>query len=159
MLLGWRVLRHHPFDRRLLALVFLFAIFFAVTLVAMYPIGAADIFNYVFYSRMLVKYGANPLAVPPKVFASDPFYSHVLWMHSPAPYGPLWLLLTVPGTVLAGNELILNLFLMNALTAVFFLASAFVIYLILRRLEPAYALAGTLLFAWNPLVLFEAAGN
>ncbi|MBI3536208.1 MAG: hypothetical protein HY070_01400 [Chloroflexi bacterium] len=158
-LCAWQVVRHAPSDRKLLGLIFGFAILFAATLVAMYPIGATDLFNYVFYSRILVHYGQNPLSVPPRVFNSDPFYSRVLWYNTPAPYGPLWVLLTIPGTLIAGDDLTLNLFLMNILPAIFYLGCAVLILVILRQSEPKHMLTGTFLFAWNPLILFEAPGN
>jgi len=158
-LLAYRILKQVTGTRRWLAIILGFSALFAATLVIMYPIGATDIFDYVFYSRILVHYGQNPLAVPPINFRSDPFFYNVVWYKTPSPYGPLWLLLTVPGSWLAGDDLAMNLLMMNALPAIFFLASAGVIALILKQSDPAHLLAGTLLFAWNPLVLFESAGN
>lgn len=158
-LLAYRILKRHPFTRRTMALILGFAALFAATLVIMYPIGATDMFDYVFYSRIFVHYGQNPLAVPPINFRSDPFFYNVIWYKTPSPYGPLWILLTAPGSWLAGDDLALNLLMMNALPAIFFLASAGVIALILRHSDPAHLLAGTLLYAWNPLVLFEGPGN
>lgn len=158
-LMAWQVLRRVSSDRRLLALVVGFAILFTLTLLIMYPIGATDLFDYVFYARILVRYGQNPLSVPPMVFRSDPFIKTVVWYKTPAPYGPLWVLLTAPGSYLAGDNLTLNLFAMNVLPAVFFLGCVLVIPSILKHLGPGHRLVGTLLFAWNPLVLFEAPGN
>jgi hypothetical protein len=158
-LMAWHVLRRVSFDRRLLALVIGLASLFTLTLLIMYPIGATDLFDYVFYSRILVRYGQNPLSVPPMAFRSDPFIRTVIWYKTPAPYGPLWVLLTVPGSYLAGDDLTLNLLAMKVPPALFFLGCVFAISAILKHLDPGHRLVGTLLFAWNPLVLFEAPGN
>lgn len=158
-LLGWWIVRRHPQNRRLLWLVLVFALAFAVTLLVMYPITATDLFEYVFHSRILTHYGQNPLAVPPMVFQGDPFLKMVNWARHPSPYGPLWVLLTVPGSLVAGNDLILNLVLMKALPVIFFLGCALLIAAIMRHKNPGQKIVGTLLFAWNPLVLFEAPGN
>lgn len=158
-LVAYKVLKAHAFRPRLLALILGFAVIFAATLVIMYPIGATDRFDYVFYSRIFVHYGENPLTTPPIKFSNDPFFRNVIWYKTPSPYGPLWILLTVPGSLIAGDDLWLNMLMMNVLPATFFIASAFIITLILKRSDPAHWLAGTLLYAWNPLVLFEGPGN
>jgi hypothetical protein len=158
-IVAWRILYKRAFERRLLFIIFGFAIVFAATLVIMYPIGATDMFDYVFYSRIYVHYGQNPLAVAPINFRADPFLRTVVWYKTPSPYGPLWILLTVPGSLIARDDLTLNLLMMHALPALFYLASAVVIALILRNSDPGHLLAGTLLYAWNPLVIFEGPGN
>ncbi len=158
-LLAWRVVRRHPRDRRLLWLVLLFGALIAATLLAMYPITATDVFEYVFHSRILVHYGQNPLSVPPVTFKGDPFLKTVNWAAHPSPYGPLWVILTVPGSALGGNDLLLNLYLMRGLTGLFYFACAVAIAAILKTKDPEQQVSGTLLFAWNPLILFEAPGN
>jgi alpha-1,6-mannosyltransferase len=158
-ILTWRVVRRHPRHRRLLWLVLGFGALSALTLLTMYPITATDVFEYVFHSRILVHYGQNPLAVPPAAFKGDPFLKTVNWALHPSPYGPLWVILTVPGSLLGGNDLLLNLVLMRGLTVLFYFACAVVIAAILRTKDPQQQVGGTLLFAWNPLILFEAPGN
>lgn len=158
-IIAWKILHKHAFERRLLFIIFGFAVLFAATLVIMYPIGATDLFDYVFYSRIYVHYGQNPLTVAPITFRNDPFLSTVVWYKTPSPYGPLWILLTVPGSLVAHNDLTLNLLMMHALPGLFYLASAVIIALILRNSDPGHLLAGTLLYAWNPLVIFEGPGN
>jgi hypothetical protein len=158
-LIASRIVSRHSQDLRLLGVVIAFAILFAITLLAMYPIAATDIFEYVFHSRILVHYGQNPLAVPPMAFKGDPFLKTVNWQRHPSPYGPVWVLLTVPGSLIAGDDLVLNLVLMNALAVIFFLGCVLMIAAILRHKNPGQQVVGTLLFAWNPLVLFEAPGN
>ena len=158
-LLAWLIVRKHPRDRRLFWLVIAFAALFAITLLAMYPITATDIFEYVFHSRIVTLYGQNPLTTPPIAFKGDPFLKTVNWAVQPSPYGPLWVILTVPGSLLAANDLTLNLLLMKILPIVFYLGCVLAIAAILRHKDASQKIAGTLMFAWNPLILFEASGN
>ena len=158
-LLGWLVVRRHPHDQRLLWITLGFAVLFAFTFLLMYPITATDIFEYVFHSRILTRYGQNPLTVAPSAFKGDSFLKTIPWAEHPSPYGPLWVLLTVPGSLIAGSNFVFGLYLMNGLVIPFYLGSILLVAAILRRMNPEYKLAGTLLFAWNPLVLFEGPGN
>ncbi|MBI4789541.1 MAG: hypothetical protein HY782_21125 [Chloroflexi bacterium] len=158
-LLAWFIVRRHPRDKRLFWLVIAFAALFALTLLAMYPITATDIFEYVFHSRILTTYGQNPLTTPPITFKSDPYIKTVNWAVQPSPYGPLWVILTVPGSLFVADDLTLDLYLMKALPVLFYLGCVLVIAAILKHKDANQKIAGTLIFAWNPLTLFEAPGN
>ncbi len=158
-LLAWVVAYRHPRDKKLFWLIFGFGALFAFTLLLMYPITSSDVFEYVFHSRILVHYGQNPLVVPPIAFKGDPFLRAIPWALHPSPYGPLWVLLTVPGSLIASDDFLLSLFMMKFVSLPFFLGCIFIVAAILRRMDSNYKLAGTLLFAWNPLVLLEAIGN
>ncbi|MBI5030585.1 MAG: hypothetical protein HZB51_08655 [Chloroflexi bacterium] len=158
-LLAWCVLYRQPRNKKLFWLIFAFAVLFSSTLLTMYPITSSDVFEYVFHSRILVHYGQNPLVVPPIAFKGDPFLRQIPWALHPSPYGPLWVLLTVPGSLLATNNFMVSLFMMKFMPLPFFLGCIFIIAAILRLVDSKYQLAGTLLFAWNPLILLEAIGN
>jgi hypothetical protein len=92
-------------------------------------------------------------------FAGDPFLPYVAWNAEGSPYGPLWELLAAVPSWLAGDNLWNNLIFFKCLVIFFFGISTLLTYLILRVLKPEWSLRGTLFFAWNPLVLFEVAGN
>lgn len=158
-LIAWQIVQHHRDDKRLLWVILAFAGLFAVTMLFMYPVGATDIFEYAFHSRILVHYQQNPLAVPPKVFVGDPMLKTVNWAAHPSPYGPLWALLTVPFGAIGGSDLILNLYLFKVETAFFFLADALMVFFILRQFDRQHRLPGFLLLAWSPLAIFEWPGN
>lgn len=158
-LVAWRIARKHPETPRLTWIILGFAALFALTFLFMYPVGATDLFEYVFHSRILVHYDQNPLATPPRAFPGDPFLKTVNWAVQASPYGPVWTLMTVPFSALGGNDLVRNLYLFKFLTALFYWLSALMISFILRQHDPEQQAGGTLLFAWNPLVLFEWPGN
>jgi hypothetical protein len=94
--------------------------------------------------------GAHYYAFPPAAF--QPATSPVL-------YGPAWLAIA---SVLAGagsyNPL-LAVWLFRGLELLAHLANISLIWAILARIAPGQRLPGTLLYAWNPLVLAELAVN
>jgi hypothetical protein len=55
-----------------------------------YPGESLDIFDYTFRGRMLVEYGASPLAISPTPYSDRPFYRFITWRGQVDTYGPLW---------------------------------------------------------------------
>ena len=117
-----------------------------------------DILVYASYSRLLANYHVNPYFVPLTAFPHDPYVPLNYWAGAVSAYGPLWLgvcwlvgLLVGPqvaGYVLAFRLFALAIHLLN-------------IWLVTRALRamgasPRAITLGTLLYAWNPLVLFES---
>jgi hypothetical protein len=139
----------------------LWAALFCLLLIPVQPITSSDVYGYVFQGRIVVVLGKNPFAHLYRDFASDPFYFLVTFHHLPATtgYGPLWFALEAALGWLSREQLLLNLFLFKALAAGLHLASTFLVYAILGRLTPGQRLAGTLFYAWNPVLLYELVGN
>lgn len=128
---------------------------FAVTAAAVYPVGALDVFDNIFYGRMAAFYGANPLLTAPDAFATDPLYPYAAWTWWPIPYGPIWAAVDALLSRLSNGELLPGLVAFKALNLGLYAACTGLIAAILARTRPGYVAAGTLLFAWNPLVLLE----
>ncbi|HEX8597978.1 MAG TPA: hypothetical protein VF952_05610 [Chloroflexia bacterium] len=147
------------YRRFALALICGWAAAFAITLIFMYPVGAADLFDQIFRARLTAHYGLNPFTTLPNNFPGDPFFSYVAWRGDASPYGPVWETMSAGTSFLAGDDLWRNLILFKVLVAVAYGVSVALTYGILRSLRPDWALRGTLFFAWNPLVLFEIPGN
>lgn len=146
-------------DPQLGRLVVVLGIVLVVTLMLVYPIGALDIFDYAFYGREMAVYKANPYLVVPNDFSSDPFLSYMGWKSLPFTYGPLWAVLSWGLGRIGGNSLLANLLVYKVVVAAAYALSAGLIYVVLRREMPQRTLAGTVLFAWNPLVVFEVGAN
>lgn len=142
-----------------LVVVLLFTCLYGLTLVFVYPITAADIFDYVSQGRTMAHHGANPYVASPLDFPNDPFLPYSAWSWRTSPYGPLWSYVSAGITRLGGSSLLANLLLFKGAALLIHLLNAGLIYDILARWRSSYALAGTLLFAWNPLVLFECTAN
>ncbi len=142
-----------------LAIVVGWALIFCVQMVFMYPVGAADIFDQIFRARITHHYGLNPFTTAPGDLSGDALFKYVAWTQEGSPYGPLWELMTSGTGAIAGDSLWSNLILFKALVLVPYTVSVGLTYAILCSLKPEWALRGTLFFAWNPLVIFEIAGN
>lgn len=142
-----------------LAVICGWAAIFAFTLIFMYPVGAADLFDQIFRARLTSHYGLNPFTTLPNSFQGDAFLQYVAWRGDASPYGPVWETLAAGTSFLGGDDLWRNLILFKTLVTVAYGASVALTYGILRSVRPEWALRGTLFFAWNPLVLFEVPGN
>ncbi len=140
------------------AIGFGWATVFGATLVGCYPITAADLFHYLADARTLWVYGQNPMQVPPD---AHPFVIGISWSQQPSPYGPLWqVLATIPVALTgAGNHWVAGIVGLKLLAMAFYLAAAVLIFLIVRHTWPGRELTATLVFAWNPFVVFRAVGN
>ena len=132
---------------------------FSAVLHGMYPAAAVDIYDYYLYGRISLIHGGNPFVQPPREFPQDPYLYLSPWQAEPSVYGPIWQIISLVPTTLAGNDLLFAMGAFKVTAIIGSLVTALLIYLTLRQLAPERAIAGTLFFAWNPLVLFEIAGN
>ncbi len=156
--IGWRTAQQAR-GRLAWAIVLGGALASALVLLFIYPIDAADIFDNIMHGRILGVYGANPFQAVARQFPNDPFYRYTAWNWAPSAYGPLWETLAGATARLSGNGIIANVLAFKLLVGVFWLGSIGLVAAILRQAAPERALAGVLLFAWNPLVLYETFGN
>lgn len=146
-------------DARSMLLVLGAALLFGIILIWVYPIGAADIYDYLFRARLWSVYDYNPHTVAPIQASDDPWYAYVVWVWFASPYGPLWTYLSFALAQLGGNSLLLNLLFFKLLPILCSLISAWFIDDLLRARDMGSTLRGVLLFAWNPLLLFESVVN
>ncbi len=128
-------------------------------LVWLYPIGAADIFDNIVRGRVTAVQGGNPFYDSPSDYPRELFRYYSAWPTSTRAYGPLWEVLAAGAARLAGDDRLLNVLVFKGLGLLAYAGSAGLIALILRRHAPNRMLQGVCLFAWNPLVLYETAGN
>jgi hypothetical protein len=128
-------------------------------LVWMYPFDAADVFDNIMHGRILVVYGANPFQQVAKNFQRDPFYAYVAWRRSVSAYGPGWELLAGLTARLVEDSIVASVVAFKLVAGLFLLASIGLVAAILKKMAPERALAGVVLLAWNPLILYETLGN
>jgi hypothetical protein len=135
------------------------ALLFGVTLLFQPRLFSDDVFTYIFSGRILTIYGADPLNTAPNQYPTDPY---LIWVLSgrtaPNIYGPLWICIAA---LLAGisNVPVFSLLLFKGLALLAHLVSCILIWSILGEVAPARRIPGTLLYAWNPLVVIELAGS
>lgn len=132
---------------------------FAIVLLWAYPAGANDIYDYVFRARLWGHYNYSPLTVTPLQVNTDPWFGYVVWIWFPSPYGPLWAEISFALNRLGGDSLLANLLLFKLLAVSCVALGSILLYALLRERGDSGALGGVVLFAWNPLLLFEAAVN
>ena len=145
-------------ERTLLALALSGALGCGVILLWLYPITAADIFNYALYGLVQHR-GGNPLVVPPDSVIGPPLIGYSAWPQHPSPYGPLWQGVAWLVTAATGERLLAGIVLFKA----FLLACHLLNVALIARIAAASGVArpggAALLYAWNPLLLYETAGN
>lgn len=141
--------------------IILFAgvIAFGFVLLYMAPFDSTDIYDNIMHGRIIAIYHANPYLRTGSNFPLDPFSHYMGWPKDISAYGPLWELVAAGAARLAGNGQVQNLIAFKLLTGVFMLLCTGMIAVILHKKAPGFALSGTLLFAWNPIVLFETFGQ
>src|SRR5579871_2731652 len=157
-----------------------FEVLFQVTLFVTPGLFTTDIFSYVMYGHISALYNLNPYIYPPNYFPGNPLldWIHPIWHDQPSVYGPLW---TDIGWVMAtltaqlnnvyttlddgsilrvglmqqvlGYKLLMNAVQIINLALVWWLLGRFF------AAKPRARLSAFILFAWNPLMLFDTAGN
>ncbi|MEK7551120.1 MAG: hypothetical protein AAB532_00775 [Patescibacteria group bacterium] len=114
-----------------------------------------DLFNYIFDAKILTHYSQNPYLYKPTDFVNDPMLNFMRWTHRLYPYGPSWLVLTVPLSYIGLNFFLPTFFLFKAMIGLTFLGSVYLVYKISKVLFPKNAIFNTIFFAFNPLILIE----
>ncbi len=144
--------------RRLWAVVLVGALLLALLNTFVATLTTLDPYDYIARGRITGVYQGNPYRYPPEEYA-DPFMEYTSWKHKTSAYGPLWEALSALIGRLAGEQLWPQMLAYKGLALLSYLLCVLLIAAILRRTAPKRALADTLFFAWNPLVLQEALAN
>ncbi len=135
--------------------VFIFFSLFNLTLLFIWPIGSSDIFSYIYQSRILSEYQANPYFVSYDTFTHDSFY-HIIrnkWSMHTMVYGPLWVIIGSVLSFIGNNSLLFTLFLFK----LFFIVINFLNFYFISKISKN--IKAIFLYAWNPLILYEFALN
>src|SRR5260370_19209733 len=117
-----------------------------------------DIGSYASYGRLLIIHHTNPYFVPPSSFPQDPTYPLIYWRNLVPIYGPIWTLISAFLGWLAGIDSLGYLVTFRIFTFAAYLLNILLVTAVLRAMNrsPRTIALGTLLYAWNPLVLLES---
>lgn len=142
-------------------LIFLTSAPLAIILIFSYPLTAIDLFIYAIRTRGWVLYGLNPLAASPgNLPATDPWRGLAAeWVDAPSPYGPVWEILSRGAFYLGSGDFLTHLLTLKLVGLLVYLGCLWLVYQILRQMQPEWAVAGSIAFAWNPLTLLEGIQN
>ena len=135
------------------------SLLFQATLALVYPIVAADVFNYAVQGRLLAVHGLNPLTARPADAGNDPWLPFSAYRTIQLAYGPVWAWLSALVVAVARDDLLVALLGFKALAIIANLVNCWLIYRTAALLHPAGAVPALLFYAWNPLVLFETVAN
>src|SRR3989304_8803431 len=127
-----------------------------IILTLSYNAFSYDLFNYIFDARIVTHYGQNPYFQKALDYPGDPMLSFMQWTHRLYPYGPVWLILTIPLSFIGSNIFLLTFFLFKFFLTGCYLGSAYLVYLINKKILPEYKDFNLVLFALNPLVIIES---
>jgi hypothetical protein len=131
-------------------------ILFGVLLLS-YNALSHDIFNYIFNARMVIKYGANPHIISAQNFPHDPWSRFMHNVHTTAPYGQFWTILSLIPYYLGFNKFVLTWLSFKSFSFLAMLLAFFCSLKLLNR-EKDKNLKLALLFL-NPLILIETLSN
>ena len=158
--LGYRALRRRNLTPERSSTTWFAVIALAIAmngvLLPLYPVDAADIYDYIVRGRMTAFYGLNPLRDVPDQVKSDPFVRFSAWNSVPSAYGPVWEIIATGVSRLAGDDYTANVIAYKLVSVIGYLLAALFVGLTLRKIAPRRALTGVYLFAWNPLIVFMA---
>lgn len=122
-----------------------------------YPAFSHDIFNYLFDARIVTKYYANPYVHSALDYPNDLWIRFMHWTHRTYPYGPIWLLITLPFSHLGFGKFVLTLVNFKLMFILFHIGNIFLIYRILKKLtSPNNTLIGITYYSLNPLIAIES---
>ncbi len=131
----------------------------ATPLLATAGLVSDDVYLYGLYGRTIDAYGANPILSAPALFPYDEHLKWVHWRELPASYGPVWLTLSGVLSGIAGDSITAVVMTYRTAALALHLLTAAGVWFVLRRARPETAMAGTIFYAWNPLVLMEVVAN
>src|SRR3989338_3755047 len=93
-----------------------------------YPAFSHDFFNYMFDARIVTTYHLNPYFYKALDFPADLWIRFMHWTHRTYPYGPIWLLVTLPFSFLGFCKFVLTLVLFKVMFLIFYLSNIFLIW-------------------------------
>src|SRR6266511_3121679 len=145
--------------------VIAFMLLFQLTLLLMPGVFSTDVYSYLIYGQMAGVHGLNPYVVPPDAMVGNELLAWIYddWRSLASPYGPLWTSLSAAIAPLlyqmdVSDQVLIHKVLMNLVH----LLNLVLLTVLLKRGLPHVRggrLTAFALFAWNPLLLLEIAGN
>ncbi|HVA96221.1 MAG TPA: hypothetical protein VND99_01080 [Candidatus Acidoferrales bacterium] len=127
-----------------------------ILLVFSYNAFSYDLFNYLFDAKIITHYHANPYIHTALDYPGDPMLAFMHWTHRVYPYGPVWLVLTVPLSFIGLQLFLPTFFLFKFLMVASYVGSVYYIGKIFKKIKPEREIFGLIFFGLNPLVLIES---
>lgn len=154
---GFILLLRDAFRGKIAGRTVWFLIFFTtILLIFSYNSFSYDLFNYIFDAKIITNYHENPYLKKALDYPGDPMLSFMRWTHRVYPYGPTWLVFTVPLSLIGFQFFVVTFFLFKIAIAACFLGTAYFLQKIAGKLHSESAVQTLVFFALNPLVIIES---
>jgi hypothetical protein len=158
---AWGILifyRRH--DKGLFSILSL-ALLVTVLLIIIPPLVSKDLFSYIYYGKIGAVYKSNPYIITPQKFPYDQLlaFTGLSWKNTAVVYGPLFTYLSMFLTWISGESITANIYAYKTAMALANIANIVLIWYLLGKIAPRRQRFGTMLYAWNPLVLIHAVGG
>ena len=141
------------FSKKTLVLLISFNIILAFIA---YPAFSHDFFNYLFDARIVTKYHLNPYQFKALDFPGDLWTRFMHWTHRTYPYGPLWLIVTLPFSFMGFGKFVLTVTLFKLMFVIFYLLNTFIVWKLSKIILKKFSWQPVILYAFNPLIIIES---
>lgn len=121
-----------------------------------YPAFSHDFFNYLFDARIAAWYHLNPYFYKALDFPDDLWIRFMHWTHRTYPYGPVWLLITLPFSFLGFGKFVITVVLFKIMFSLSYLANSYLVWLISGNINKEYQNKAAIMYAFNPLIIIES---
>jgi len=130
--------------------------FILITSIPAQPMFSHDIYNYIFNAKMVLTYHVNPHVQVALDFPSNPWLRFMHNVHTPAPYGYGWTILSLIPYSISHNNFTLAYLLMKLFVSSLFILEIWIFYHLAKiQFQGSKAFKRTLILALNPLLLSE----
>lgn len=124
---------------------------FFILAIFSYPLLSHDFFNYLFDAKILSHYGQNPYLFKALDFPSDPWLRFMHWTHRTYPYGPVFLIFTLPASFSSFGKFTVNFLLLKMSYALVYFLAINYLYKINKK--------SAIFILTQPLVIIEGLVN
>ena len=133
----------------------IFFLVFSITIFFIPPLTSIDTYTYIHTSRVFSVHHANPYTYAYDTFSNDAFANQIknIWSNKPTPYAPVFTIISSIISFIGQKSFYLSLYLFKFAFVFFNIVNCFLIFKITKSKQ------ATILYAWNPLILFEFGVN
>lgn len=118
-----------------------------------------DVFNYAFNAKAVLLYGANPHIQVAQDFPDDPWLKFMHNVHTSAPYGYLWTLISLGFYLLASGKLALMWIFFRLGNLLILLSVYYLLLALAKKNKRSLSTYQLIALFFNPLVLLELIAN
>jgi hypothetical protein len=137
------------------AVVAVLAVAARLLLVLVPPALSSDLYHYALFGRMVAAHGWNPYVTTGNALAGDPLWPLASWQHLSSHYGPTFTWISAALAGLGHGDPLATALWFKGAAALADLGSCWLVW----RLAAGDRLQALALYALNPLILIELAGN